>query len=349
MYRRDFLHPRQFAHAAVQVLGAVGALPSLPCPAEPSDDVALVRLARRCMATTFEVVLPFGTPDAVEIGRAAFDHLDRLEAQLTVYRDTSEVCQVNRLAAYHSVSVDEKLFELLRLAKSLFELTAGAFDVTAGALIKAWGFYRRPRAVPDEVARLQALDRVGMQHVVLDDENRSVRFLRRGLELNLGSIGKGFALDCVAAGMTTDDRVSAFMLQGGSSSVIAKGTPGADRRGWPIDLRHPWNPGERLAGVWLRDKALGTSAATFQYIEHEGRKLGHLLDPRTGWPASGVASASVIAASAAEADALSTAFFVGGPDLARLVCRQRSDIGAVILTEGDSAELIRLNLPQESY
>jgi thiamine biosynthesis lipoprotein len=299
------------------------------------------------MATTFEVVLPFGTPDAVEIGKAAFDLLDRLEAQLTVYRDTSEVSHLNRLAAFQPMKVEEGLFALVQLSAELTALTRGAFDISAGPLAKAWGFFRGPRRVPSEAERSSVLERVGMRHIALDAATRSVRYLRPGVEINLGSIGKGYALDRVAGWLGAELDLAAVLLQGGSSSVYAKGSPTADGRGWPVDLRHPWQPDRCLARLWLRDRALGTSAATFQYLEHEGRKLGHVLDPRTGWPASGIASASVVAPSAAEADALSTAFFVGGPDLVREVCSVRPDVGCVLLPEGDEAEVIVLNLAPE--
>jgi thiamine biosynthesis lipoprotein len=338
MHRRDFLHLRQFAQAAGQVLGGAVALPEAP-----PDEVALLRMARRCMATTFEVVAPYGTRGALEAGEAAFELLDRLEAQLTVYRESSEVSHLNRLAFSQAVPVEEGLFGLLRLAAEVSGLTRGVFDVTAGALIKAWGFYRGPRRVPSEAERAAALERVGMHHVALDEATRSVRFTRRGLEINLGSIGKGYALDRVAAWLAATHRWPAVLLQGGFSSVYAKGSPSADPRGWAVDVRHPRDPGRRLARLWLRDRALGTSAATFQYLEHEGRKLGHVLDPRTGWPASGVASASAVAPTAAEADALSTAFFVGGPDLAREVCGARPDVGAILLPEGGE-EVLALNL-----
>lgn len=301
------------------------------------------------MATTFEVVLPFGTPDALGLGRAVFDLLDSLEAQLTVYRESSEVSHLNRVAPYQAVPTEKGLFELLRLAASLFELTNGAFDVTAGALVKAWGFFRGPRRVPSSAELAAALERVGMQYVALEPAARSVRFLRYGIELNLGSIGKGYALDRVAAMLECEARDAAVLLQGGSSSVYAKGTPSADPRGWPIDVRHPWDPRLRLARVWLRERGLGTSAATYQYLEHEGRKLGHVIDPRNGWPASGMASASVIAPTAAEADALSTAFFVGGIDLARKVCSARPDVAAVLLREGAGAEVDVLNLAPDSF
>jgi thiamine biosynthesis lipoprotein len=351
MDRREFLHPRQFAQAAAHLLGAA-ALPDVPAGSAGEDSpggVSLLRLARRCMATSFEVVVPYGTPGALEAGEAAFDLLDRLESQLTVYRDTSEVSHLNRLAALQAVPVEEGLFGLLRLAAGISELTGGAFDVTAGALVKAWGFYRGPRRVPSEVERSEALERVGMRHVVLDEAVRSVRFLRPGLEVNLGSIGKGYALDRVAAWLDGAVQWPAVLLQGGFSSVYAKGSPSPDPRGWPVDLRHPWQPGRSLARLWLRDRALGTSAATFRHLEHEGRKLGHVLDPRKGWPASGVASASAVAPTAAEADAFSTAFFVGGPELARSVCAARPDVGAVLLPERDDAEVVVLNLAPGSY
>ncbi len=349
MDRREFLNPNSIAHAAGQLLDAAGVLPDPVPPPVPGDGVALLRLARRCMATSFEVVVPLGTPDAQTTGAATFDLLDRLEAQLTVYRETSEVSHLNRLAAFQAVPVEEGLFALLQLAAGLSELTGGAFDVTAGALVKAWGFYRGPRRVPPVEERKAALERVGMRHLALNPAARSVRFLRPGLEINLGSIGKGYALDRVAAWLAASVKWPAVLLQGGSSSVYARGSPSGDPRGWPVDLRHPWEPQRCLARVWLRDRALGTSAATFQYLEHEGRKLGHVLDPRTGWPASGVASATAVAPTAAEADALSTAFFVGGPGVARAVCAARPDVGAVLLPEGDGAETVVLNLARDSF
>jgi thiamine biosynthesis lipoprotein len=99
-------------------------------------------------------------------------------------------------------------------------------------------------------------------------------------------------------------------------------------------VAHPWDAGRRLATLRLRDQALGTSAATFQYLEHDGRKLGHVLDPRTGWPGEAVAGASAVAPTAAEADALSTAFFVLGVDGARAYCERHPDVGAVLLPHG---------------
>jgi thiamine biosynthesis lipoprotein len=341
MHRRDFLRPRHLALSAGQVLGALHEFNQAPAAAEEG---VLLRLSRRAMATTFAVLLPFDTPHPTLLGAAVFGLLDELEDQLTVYRDTSEVCGLNRLAASRAVPVEPRLFDLLSRSARISEETEGAFDVTAGALIKAWGFFRGPRRVPAEGERQRAVTCVGMQHVALAPESRSVRFLRPGLELNLGSIGKGYALDRVAEMLRSQWHLRSGLLHGGFSSVHAIGSPPDDPAGWQVGIRHPWDAERRLAVVRLRNRALGNSAATYQHLEHEGRMLGHVLDPRTGWPAAGIASASVIAATAADADALSTAFYVGGQDLARRYCAAHPEVGALLLPEGDAAEPVVLNL-----
>src|SRR5204863_3970066 len=125
-----------------------------------------------------------------------------------------------------------------------------------GALIKAWGFYRRRGRVPEAEERASVLERCGMRHVQLDPERRSLRYLRPGLEINLGSIGKGYALDRAAELLRTRWRVGAALLHGGGSSVLAVGTPPGDARGWPVAIKHPWQPDRRLGLLRLRDRAL---------------------------------------------------------------------------------------------
>jgi thiamine biosynthesis lipoprotein len=342
MHRRDFLHPRRLAHTAGQVLGALDELNALPAgaPAAPPPEYALLRVSRRAMATLFEVLLPFGTPDGTAAAEAALDAIDRLEDQLTVYRDTSEVSRLNARAATGPVPVEEGLFGLLQLAARVSAETDYAFDVTAGALIKAWGFFCGPRRVPADSEIRQVLQRVGMRHVVLDPAQPSVRFARPGLEINLGSIGKGYALDRAAELLRRDWKIRSGVLHGGHSSVYAMGSEPGAGRGWPVGIRHPWDEGRRVAVVYLRDRALGTSAATFQHLEHHGRKLGHILDPRTGWPAEALAGASVLAPTAAEADALATAFFILGVERARAYCTAHPEVGAFLLPAGAETPVV---------
>jgi thiamine biosynthesis lipoprotein len=344
MHRRDFLSSRQFAAGAAQFLAAAdelrAAAQEVVAPPPEPQEFALLRFARRAMATTFEVLLPFGTPDALPAAEAALDEIDRLEAQLTVYRDTSEVSRLNRAAPHADIPIEDGLFDLLSTSARLAAETDGTFDPTAGALVKAWGFYRGPRRVPSDAERAAALERVGMRHVLLDPERRSVRYLRPGLEINLGSIGKGYALDRAAAILRARRNLPQALLHGGHSSVYAIGHEPGDERGWAVGIGHPWDPGRRIALLRLRDRALGTSAATFRHLEHQGRKLGHVLDPRTGWPAEGIALASAVAPTAAEADALATAFYIRGVDWTRSYCDAHPDVGAVLLPEGESAPAV---------
>jgi thiamine biosynthesis lipoprotein len=334
MQRRDFLHPRRLAQTAGQILGALDE-PAAPAPAEV--ELMLLRFARRAMATGFEVALPLGTPDAALAAEDALNHIDQLEAQLTVYRDSSEVSRLNRYAAFAPLPVEPRLFALLALAAQIHADTGGAYDIAVGALIKAWGFFRREGRVPSDSERAEVLTRCGMRHVVLDADRRTVRYLTRGVEINLGSIGKGYALDRVAERLRTEYAIHSGLVHGGTSSVLALGIPPGQPGGWTIGLGHPWDMQRRLGVVRLRDRALGTSSATFQHLEYQGRKLGHILDPRTGWPAETVASATAVAPTAAEADALATAFFVLGVEPARIYCQHRPEIGAVLLPTGEGA------------
>jgi thiamine biosynthesis lipoprotein len=330
------------AHTAGHVLGAASDLEELTpgvdeVQSDPASETLLIRASRRAMATTFEVALPFGTPDALPAADTVLDLIDRLEAQLTVYRDDSEVSTVNRAASSTAVRVSQDLFDLLQLAARLTSETQGAFDIAAGALVSAWGYLRGPRRVPSTEARAAALRATGMRHVILEPLNRTVHFQQTGVQINLGSIGKGYALDRAVRLLEEKWKVRSGLLHAGHSSVYAKGNEPVTGQGWRVALRHPSEPGRRLGTLTLRDRALATSAATFQHLDHYGRKLGHILDPRTGWPAEGMASASVTAPTAAEADALATAFFILGVEPARNYCARRPEIGAVLLPEGDQA------------
>jgi thiamine biosynthesis lipoprotein len=315
-------------------------------PAAPAE-FALVRASRRAMATTFEVAVPAGShPDPVAAATAALDLIDDLENQLTVYRDHSEVSRLNAAAADGPVAVEEHLFELLTRCAGWTRETDGAFDVATGALIRAWGFLHREGRVPAARDLSAAMARTGFRHVVLDPEARSVKYRVPGLEINLGAVGKGYALDLAARLLRDEWGVTSALLHGGGSSVYALGRPPGGR-GWPVRLRHPTDPGASLGTISLRDEGLGTSAATFQFFEYNGRRLGHLLDPRTGWPAAGTASASVVAPTAAEADAMSTAAFVLGLTGTETLTRLKPALGAVVLA--DPPALATLNLHPDSY
>jgi thiamine biosynthesis lipoprotein len=291
------------------------------------------RVSRAAMACRFEVTLPLEDQAGVSAARQALDEVDRLEEQLTIFRESSEVSFINREAATNPARVEQSLFSLLLLCRELCRETGGAFDITSGPLSRCWGFLRREGRIPepDEIEEARAL--VGGDKLLFDRESLAVRFARPGVEINLGSVGKGYALDRVAAMMRK--RVRAALLSAGSSSILAiGGAMGGGNNGWTIGVRHPGDKERRLAVAQLRDAALSTSGGEEQFFECGGKRYGHIIDPRTGWPADRVASVTVIAQSAAVTDALATAFYVGGPELAAGYCDAHPGVLVLMLESG---------------
>ena len=289
------------------------------------------------MACRFEVTLPVSDRAGVAVATDALNLIDELEAQLSIFRASSEISFINRDAARRAVALEHSLFDLLSLCKSLYEQTNGAFDVTAGALTRCWGFLKRSGRMPaaDELEDARSL--VGSDKLLLDEETRSVRFLRERMEVNLGSIGKGYALDRVVTEMR--DRVASALLNAGASSMYAIGA-GDRNEGWSVGLRDPRNKSRRLARLRLRECALSTSGSEEQFFEHDGRRYGHIIDPRSGWPAQRVTSVSVIARSAAISDALATAFYIGGRELAENYCAANSEVLAIMLERDAERPLV---------
>ena len=308
----------------------------------------LIHISRKAMACEFEICLPAVEPsDATDRALEALELVDALEDQLSVFRLSSEISRINLLAAHGPVEVEPRLFDLLGQAMQLYRETQGAYDITAGPLWEAWGFARRAGAIPSPGQLAEAQARVGGQSVQLDPERKTIFFNRPGIKLNLGSIGKGYAVDRCTERLLADG-VRDFLLHGGNSSVLAHGcrdvsTPHAPREeerhaerdeyvgGWTVGIRDPLRGGRRLGEIRLQDRALGTSGAQFQSFRHRGKRYGHILDPRTGWPAEGVLSATVLAPTAAWADALSTAFYVLGPAWAEDYCRQHPELAAILI------------------
>lgn len=292
-----------------------------------------VRVHRIAMACRFEVMLSSDDAIDVEAARAALDEADEIESVLTIFRD-SEVTAVNSRAAAEDVPVSTALFALLTQCVQLHDQTGGAFDITSTPFSRAWGFLRREGRVPSDAELEQTRTCVGTSHLRLDATTRSVSFARQGLELNFGAIGKGYALDRMADVLRSRGARRA-LLSAGSSSVLGIGGRG---RGWPIDVR-PRLASRAAARLWIRDGAVGTSGAGEQSIVVDGRRMGHVIDPRTGRPAHGLLAASVVTGEASGADALSTAFLIGGRDLARRYCDSHPGTLAVLVHEDGEEEI----------
>ena len=307
----------------------------VPSPCYAAQD-SLYHETRQAMGTAVEIYLyaPSGERASV-LFEAAFEEIERVEATLSTYRSTSEISRINRAAAAAPVTTDPEVFDLIARALDYSRRTDGAFDITVGPLLKAWGFFRNDGHYPSPDELSEARAKIGWQHVGLDDAERSIRFFTPGIELDLGGIGKGFALDR-AARVLRRHGVTAALLGAGQSSYCAIGAPpGAE--GWPITVPSPDNPARALSTVQLRDRSLSTSGSNQKYFELDGQRYSHIIDPRTGRPAEGMLQVTVTAPTATDSDALSTALFVAGPERAAALLEKSDSATALLVTgqEGD--------------
>lgn len=336
--RREFLKGRSLVQAARQAVEDFEfEVPDLSIDiAETKQAAYLEAFEKNAMACTWELM--FNMQQYRESGLAAakaMQLIDRLESQLTIYDEESEVSLLNDNAFGEPIGVESGLFELLERAKSIHAATNGAFDVTAGQLSSVWGFEQRNGKVPNEETLDKTLESIGMQHLVLDSDSKSVRFEVPNLKVNLGGIGKGYAIDRVADSIR-EHGIEDFILHGGQSSVTAAGNQkdieSETATGWPVGLSHPIQPDRRLAEFYLRDSALGTSGTARQGFFHKGKRYGHIIHPKTGWPTDHFLSTTVISKSAELSDALATAFFVMPIEEVETFCRANTDVATVLVS-----------------
>jgi len=215
------------------------------------------------------------------------------------------------------------------------EETDGAVDITSGALWKVWGFAKRQGQIPSAEELDKARELTGYQFLELDEAAQTIRFKKPGIELNFGCVGKGFALDVAAVKLRERD-VHQFLFQGGLSSVLASGSD------WQIGIAHPLRPGQRLRELTLSDIAVSTSGSQKQSFRHGNRRYSHLIDPRSGQPAEGVFTATVLAPTATVAELLSTAFFILGIEKAAEYCSLHPEVSAVMTIPAESAPSLKL-------
>jgi FAD:protein FMN transferase len=297
-----------------------------------------VLLARHAMATRFEIVLHGGNPSRLRAaGEAALAEVERIEAQLSIYQPTSEMARVNACAARQPVRVTPPVFRLLEQARQLHRDSGGAFDIAIAPLVRCWGFMNGSGSWPDPAEVAQARRHAGMQHVILDEENLTVRFDGEGVMLDLGAIGKGYAIDR-AAETLREAGVTSALLHGGTSTVYGLGQPPGDEA-WKVAIESPSGDGATPplpATVPLQDEALSVSAVWGKSFEHEGKTFGHVLDPRSGQPVASAVLAAVVLPSATETDALSTALLVVGMEGHEKIAQLRPGMRTLVVGAGAS-------------
>ena len=278
------------------------------------------RFSHDAMATTFEIFIVHANAEyARQAGWACFTELDRLQQELSRFIENSDIRRISAFGAAEPVQVGLETFECLQIAAGVHGQTNGAFDVTVGGLMDCWLDEDKNLRSPPEDELALARRRCGMGLVQLDEDWHTVKLSIEGVKIDLGGIGKGYAVDRMG-GVLDEWSIDRALIHGGSSSVLALNGP-AGQKGWPITLSNPADRGEILSGINLKNQALSASG-----MEHGM----HIIDPRKGEPVKAKLAAWAFAADAATADALTTAFMVMSEDEIAEYCAQHKETAAMI-------------------
>src|SRR4029077_1449951 len=186
----------------------------------------------------------------------------------------------------------------------------GAFDISVGPLMKVWGFYKGSGHLPQRAEVLKGLEKVGYRNILLDASSKTVRFAKEGVELDPGGIGKGYAVDRMVDVLRRDG-IALALVSASGSSIYALGAPPGEA-GWKVRIRDPKNEAKTVKEVTLRNESMSTSGSYEKFFRAEGRIYSHIMDPRTGFPAAGMLSASVIAPKTIDREAWAKPFFIDG-------------------------------------
>ena len=245
----------------------------------------------------------------------AFDEVDRIDRLMSHYKADSPLSRINREAARHPVTVEPELFDFIADAMRYNRESGGAFDITVGPLMKAWGFFGGEGRMPSGDELAAARRHVGGGHVILNPDQKTIAFDEPGVELDLGGIAKGYAVDRVIA-LLKQRPISAALVSSGGSTIYGLGAP-PGRGGWEVKIQDPVDSRKTALTVTLKDRALSVAGRSEKSFESGGVRYSHIMDPRTGWPVQGVLTVAVLTSNGTAGDALDDAFFVMGPERSR--------------------------------
>jgi FAD:protein FMN transferase len=316
-----------------------------------------VNLALEAMATRFEFILH--GDDRVRLraaGEEAMEEILRLEAELGFYQSASEVSRLNSQAADAPVRISPMLFQLLEQCRAISQATEGTFDITIAPLMHCWGLTGGTGRFPDPEQIATAKKLIGMDQLEMDRSEYMIRFRSPGAMLDLGSIGKGFALD-IAAEWLRDAGIESALIHGGTSTAFAIGTQPSGAP-WRIGVVKPEDgptlgtdidpqADNLLATVELVDESLSVSAIWGKSFDLDGKSYGHVIDPRSGWPVSGACLAAVVHPAATETDALATALLTLGDSGPELLAKSYPGIKSLVALPADKEpgyEVVRSGL-----
>lgn len=317
------------------------------CFHTPVTEMPMLKLycaTHQAMGTEYSLYLyAESEPNAKILANLVFQEIDRVEDLISHYREGSELSRINREAAQAEVTTDPETFRFLKSCLAWSERSHGAFDITVGSLLKCWGFFEGEGMLPSASKIAREHNRIGWRQIRLDPERRTVRFLAKGIALDPGGIGKGYAVDC-AIQILKSHGVSAAMLSSGSSTIYALGTPPGEP-GWKV--RVPLPGARTLSTVVLHDTSLSTANLSEKNFITDGHLYGSIMDPRTLRPVEHTLQVTAISPCAIDSDALSNALFVLDTADRVSLLKQMPHVSALVLNRGQNPSYEEVRWPAQ--
>jgi thiamine biosynthesis lipoprotein len=280
---------------------------------------------------------------------AGFEQLKRIDAMMSDYKNDSELSRVNREAFTNPVKVSPELFEILQKSVRFSRLSNGAFDVTVGPLVDLWHKAGEANTVPDENTLATAKARVGFEKLILDANERTVRFAVKGMRLDLGGIAKGYAVDKAVEVMRREGAIGGMVCASGDIRCFGKP---ADKDTWRVGLQNPVaaNPSDSNGAIGaeqvlmvlkVNDMAVSTSGDYRRFVTIGGKKYSHIIDTNTATGANKLSSDTILAANAVDTDALSTAVNVMGAEKGLALVESLDGVEAILITVGPEYKVVK--------
>ncbi len=283
------------------------------------------------LGSPFEItVVATDSVQANQFVNMAFDEVTRIEHLISDWIPTTQISKVNQQAGIAAVKVDLEVFELVERALKISKITDGAFDISYASMDKIWKFDGSMKTMPTEEAIKKSVAKVGYEHILLDANNTTIFLEKEGMKLGLGGIGQGYIADKIKVLLQKNGCTSGLVNVSGDINTWGKQPNGAD---WSVGIVNPMNKNKVFATFPLYDSAVETSGSYEKYVTFNGKRYSHIIDPRTGYPATGIVSVSVFAKQTELADALATGIFVLGVEVGLDLVNQLKGIGCIIVDE----------------
>ncbi len=274
------------------------------------------------------------TADSAAVADLAYESLKVLhfvDSLMSNWTETSEVTRINQDAATRSLEIHPEVADVIATSQRVAKASGGAFDITIEPLVRLWGFLGGGPRVPATDEIIATLKHIGWDKLDFNENKQTLRFTSSNVRIDLGGIAKGYGVDRVAAALSNAGVTNALIDLSGNMVALgdAVGHPG-----WAVGIRDPAGNVPWLARLELHNEAVATSGDYEQFVDADGKRYGHILDPRTGWSASGLSSVTVVCDRATVADAWATALFVMGPEEARRLASARDDLSVILIEPG---------------